>query len=240
VTARDKTTGREQSITVAGSSTLSQREVNEMIEEAQKFAQGDRERRERIEKRNRARALTDRAARRLKEVTLDFGSQFASSYRRRIETLSSEIIESLEREDERRLDRAQADLQDTLYEMNREVRLQYEDEEDESILDSLKRTFIGDDRDDDYYYYNNGPSYGDEGRRRPSDYRDGYRDGYRGEYRDKYNSGGSYYDDRERPRSRRKYDNYDEEPRGRRNSRSSYRNMPSQNNWDEDDDDDWF
>ncbi len=244
VTARDKTTGREQSITVAGSSTLSQREVNEMIEEAQKFAQGDRERRERIEKRNRARALTDRAGRRLKEVTLDFGSQFASSYRRRIETLSSEIIESLEQEDERRLDRSQADLQDTLYEMNREVRLQYEDEEDESILDSLKRTFIGDDRDDDYYYYNNGPSYRDEGRRRPSDYRDGYRDGYRDEYRDeyrdKYNSGGSYYDDRERPRSRRKYDNYDEEPRSRRNSRNSYRNMPSQNNWDEDDDDDWF
>ena len=95
----------------------------------------DRERRERVEKRNRARALTDQAQRRLKEVILDFGSQFASSYRRRIEALSEEILNSLEQDDDRRLDRAQADLQDTLYELNREVRLQYEqndwDEEDD-------------------------------------------------------------------------------------------------------------
>ena len=128
VAARDKTTGREQSITIQGASTLSEAEVNRMMREAAQFAQQDRERRERVEKRNRARALTDQAQRRLKEVILDFGSQFASSYRRRIEALSEEILNSLEQDDDRRLDRAQADLQDTLYELNREVRLQYEQE----------------------------------------------------------------------------------------------------------------
>jgi len=161
VTARDKTTGREQSITVQGSSTLSDLEVNRMIQEAESFASEDRERRERIEKRNSAKALTDQAQRRLKEVTLDFGSAFTVSYRRQVDSLSAEILESLEKEDERRLDRAQADLQDVLYELNREVRLQYQDE-DEGFFSAIRKTFTGDFEDDEPY-----------GTRR-SDYRDDY------------------------------------------------------------------
>ena len=157
VTARDKTTGREQGITVSGASTLSDSEINRMINEAEKFAEEDRARRERIEKRNRAKALTDQAQRKLKEVTLDFGSQFASYYRRRIDVLCEEILKSLEQDDERTLDRAEGDLQDTLYELNREIRLQYDDDEEDDFLGTIKKTFLGDD-DDDYvtedYSYN--------------------------------------------------------------------------------------
>lgn len=154
VTARDKTTGREQGITVSGASTLSNLEIKRMIDEAAKFAEEDRARRERVEKRNRAKALTDQAQRKLKEVTLDFGSQFASYYRRRIDVLCEDILKSLEQDDERNLDRAEGDLQDTLYELNREVRLQYEDEEDDDFLGAIKRTFLGDDDkfDEDYAY----------------------------------------------------------------------------------------
>ncbi|MGL5832293.1 MAG: molecular chaperone DnaK [Waterburya sp.] len=155
VTARDKTTGREQGITVSGASTLSDTEINRMISEAEKFAEEDRSRRERIEKRNRAKALTDQAQRKLKEVTLDFGSQFASAYRRRIDVLCEEILTSLEQEDERSLDRAEGDLQDTLYELNREIRLQYDDEEDDNFFGAIKKTFLGDDDDkytEDYSY----------------------------------------------------------------------------------------
>ncbi len=154
VTARDKTTGREQGITVSGASTLSDSEIKRMISEAEKFAEEDRARRERVEKRNRAKALTDQAQRKLKEVTLDFGSQFASYYRRRIDVLCEEILTSLEQDDERTLDRAEADLQDTLYELNREVRLQYDDEDDDDFFGAIKKTFLGDDDkfDEDYSY----------------------------------------------------------------------------------------
>jgi molecular chaperone DnaK len=167
VTARDKTTGREQGITVSGASTLSEAEINRMISEADKFAEEDRARRERVEKRNRAKALTDQAQRKLKEVTLDFGSQFASYYRRRIDVLCEEILKSLEQDDERTLDRAEGDLQDTLYELNREIRLQYDDEEDDNFLGAIKKTFLGDD-DDKYtedYSYNPGQTdyYKDSG-----------------------------------------------------------------------------
>lgn len=147
VIARDKTTGREQRIIVQDASTLSQSEVEEMMTEAQAFAREDRERRDRVEKRNGAKALTDQAQRRLREVTLDFGSQFTNPYRRDIENLCSEILDSLEKDDDRRLDRSQADLQDVLYELNREVRLQYDDEQ-EGFFESIKRTFVGDDEDD--------------------------------------------------------------------------------------------
>jgi molecular chaperone DnaK len=134
---------------------LSDAEINRMISEADKFAEEDRARRERIEKRNRAKALTDQAQRKLKEVTLDFGSQFASYYRSRIDVLCEEILKSLEQDDERSLDRAEGDLQDTLYELNREIRLQYDDEEDDNFFGAIKKTFLGDDDDkytEDYSY----------------------------------------------------------------------------------------
>ncbi len=222
VTAMDRTTGREQSIVVHGASTLSEAEVNAMIREAEEFAREDRERRERVEKRNRARALIDQAQRRLKELALDFGMQFASYYRRQIESLVRELEASLERDDERGIDRLQADLQDALYELNREVRLQYADE-DENLLGSIKRTLLGDsDRErrdrppysSDPYDY---PPYREpelyprrEPRREPS--RERSRDP---SYTDPYNQPRRY--ERRRPPARPNYDN----------------------NWD-DDDDDWF
>mgnify|MGYP006334856881 FL=1 len=229
VTARDKTTGREQGITVSGASTLSDAEINRMISEADKFAEEDRARRERIEKRNRAKALTDQAQRKLKEVTLDFGSQFASYYRSRIDVLCEEILKSLEQDDERSLDRAEGDLQDTLYELNREIRLQYDDEEDDNFFGAIKKTFLGDD-DDKYtedYSYNprqtdyygdyagsQGSGYGyppsrDVGRPAAGYGNDSYGDGYNDNLNDGYDdydsqsrrtSGG--YDDR----SNRGYD----------------------------------
>jgi molecular chaperone DnaK len=225
VTARDKTTGREQGITVQGASTLSKAEIDRMITEAAQFAEADRARRERVEKRNRAKALTDRAQRRLKEVTLDFGSQFANYYRRRIDTLCEEIIKSLAEEDERSLDRAQADLQDTLYELDREVRLQYEDEDSDDFFGAIRKTFLGDDSkvEDDYSYNSRGTAgYENNYQYPPTNGYDGYRDNnYRNEP-----SRSSGYDDYRDNNSRReplRNPNYD----GDRNN--NYRNEPRRN-----------
>jgi molecular chaperone DnaK len=194
VSARDRTTGREQGITVQGTSTLNQGEIERAIVDAEKFAKEDRARREKIEKRNKAKSLVDQAQRRLKEVTLDFGSQFTASYRRRIDALALEINDSLEKNDDRRIDKAQADLEDVLYDLNREVRMQYDREEDEGFFGAIKRTFLGDDDDEDYY-----PSRSNEYR---DDYRSnypnngsGYNDNYGDSYGDRYRSGGSYRSD---------------------------------------------
>ncbi|HHP7245903.1 MAG TPA: molecular chaperone DnaK, partial [Elainellaceae cyanobacterium] len=155
VTALDKTTGREQGLTIQGASNLSESEVNRMIQDAERYADMDRERRERIEKSNRAEALTFQAERQLREVALDFGMQFASQYRRRIESLIEELRECLQRNDERGIDIAQADLQDALYELSREVyQIVKEEEDDEGFFGTIRRTITGnDDVYDDYDDY---------------------------------------------------------------------------------------
>jgi molecular chaperone DnaK len=153
VTAVDRTTGREQGLTIQDASTLSEAEVQRMIQEAEQFSNQDRARRERVEKRTRADALTYQAERLLREVALDFGMQFASSYRRRIEKLVQELRDCLARNDERGIDIAQADLQDALYELNREVyQFNQEEEEEGGILGSIKRTLFGDE-DEDWAYW---------------------------------------------------------------------------------------
>lgn len=150
VSAMDKTTGREQSLTVQGAANLDESEVQRMIQEAEEYAETDRLQRERVEKRNRAEALTFQAERLLREVALDFGMQFARERRRRIEALVQELRDGLERGDERGIDTAQTELQDELYDLNREAYL-YEAEDDQEggilgqIGNTLKKTFSFDD-----------------------------------------------------------------------------------------------
>ena len=57
VTAKDKATGKEQAITISGSSGLSKDEVDRMVKDAEAHAADDQTRREAIEARNQARRV---------------------------------------------------------------------------------------------------------------------------------------------------------------------------------------
>jgi molecular chaperone DnaK len=139
VTALDQNTGRQQSITIQGASTLKEEEVNRMIQEAEQFADSDRQRRERIDKRNRAEDLMDQAKHQLQRVGFDFGLQFASDLRRQIEILRQKLQDSLAADDDRQIDLNYSALQEALYELSREV-YQYaqEEEEEDDLLGSLR------------------------------------------------------------------------------------------------------
>ncbi|PSF39290.1 molecular chaperone DnaK [Aphanothece hegewaldii CCALA 016] len=242
VTARDKMTGREQSVVIQGASTLSESEIGRMLREAEEFSSQDRERRERVEKRNRAKSLADQAQRRLKDVTLDFGNEFTRPYRRQVETLCAEINESLDKNDETRLDRAQADLQDVLYEINREVRLQYE-EDNEGFFSSIRKTLTGD-NDDDYLYPSSRNNYRDDYPSRPgsgySDYpsrKEPYRDDYPSRpnpgYQDSRASSNYRNDSSTRPNSGysdRRGGSSNDDYRNNSNNSESYRS-PNQDNY---------
>jgi molecular chaperone DnaK len=54
VSAKDRGTGREQSMTITGGSALSKEEIDKMIKEAEQYADEDRKRREVVEARNQA------------------------------------------------------------------------------------------------------------------------------------------------------------------------------------------
>ncbi|PPS44984.1 molecular chaperone DnaK [Chroococcidiopsis sp. TS-821] len=184
VTAMDRTTGREQSITIQGASTLSEAEVQRMLQEAEQYAQSDRKRKEKVEKRTRAEALILQAERQLKEIGLDFGMQFARSRRQRIEAISRELREYLAEENDRGIDQAYADLQDAVYELNREVRQYFSEDEDDDLFGSIRRIFTGEDdweppiRETRSPYYNDRPrpTYNDRSSRPRPSYQDNWDD----------------------------------------------------------------
>ncbi|MBF2064267.1 MAG: molecular chaperone DnaK [Calothrix sp. C42_A2020_038] len=229
VTALDRTTGREQSITIQGASTLSESEINQAIRDAEKFAETDRQRKEKVEKRTRAEALILQAERQLREVALDFGMQFARSRRQRIDNICRELRESLQENDDRGIDQSYADLQDALYELNREVRQYYADDEDDDLFGTIRDIFTGGDKDDRDDYRD----YGRYNRDYSRDNRDYDKDYGRTSSRD-YDSYGSRNSGKD---SRSDYDRGGRSDYGRgsesRRERPSYRD-----NWD--DDDDWL
>ncbi len=68
VSAKDKATGREQKITITGSSGLSKEEIERMKKEAELHAEQDKKKRELIETRNLADSLIYQAKKSLKEL----------------------------------------------------------------------------------------------------------------------------------------------------------------------------
>jgi len=239
VTALDRSTGREQTVTIQEASTLSESEVERMIQEAEEYAEIDRQQRDKIEKRNRSESLATQAERQLREVSIDLGMQFANEYRYRIESLVRELRDSLAKNDHAGIDRAQADLQDVLYEMNREVRLRYTEEEDD-LFGSIRRAFSGDDDDD--YYDRDRPYYGNrDNNNRDYDSRDyGSRDNNNRDYNSR-DYGSRDYGSRDD--SRRDYGSGSSNNRSRNTSDSigtgRYRKNSKRDDWD-DEDDDWF
>ncbi|HUU30992.1 MAG TPA: Hsp70 family protein, partial [Phycisphaerae bacterium] len=106
VSAKDKGTGKEQSIIIKASSGLSEEEVKKMQREAELHAEEDKQQRTLIEKRNQADALVYNVERTLKE----HGSKLAEADRSRIETAVKEVQEALKGDDPARIEKAAENL----------------------------------------------------------------------------------------------------------------------------------
>lgn len=87
VTARDKETGKEQKITITGSTQLAKEEIDRMVADAQSHADEDRRRREEVETRNHADAIAYQVERQLQEL----GDRAPANDKARAEQLISEI-----------------------------------------------------------------------------------------------------------------------------------------------------
>ena len=69
VKARDNATGSEQTITIEGSSRLSDSDIDRMIEDAAKFAAQDKIRRQNVQLKNAATQLVDEARKEIEQAT---------------------------------------------------------------------------------------------------------------------------------------------------------------------------
>jgi len=109
VTARDKTTGKEQSITISGSTQLSKEEIERMVADAQRHASEDRRQREEVEARNQA----DTVAYQVERQLHDLGDRAPMHERARAENLIQEIRQLVQNQstDMARLRQLSSDLQ---------------------------------------------------------------------------------------------------------------------------------
>jgi molecular chaperone DnaK len=113
VTARDKETGKEQKVTITGSTQLAKDEIDRMVTDAQSHADEDRRRREEIEARNHADSIAYQVERQLQEL----GDRAPANEKARAEQLISEIRELVKNNssDIARLRQLASDLQQITY-----------------------------------------------------------------------------------------------------------------------------
>lgn len=117
VAAKDRATGREQSIKITGTSTLAKDEVERMVKEAERFAEEDRRKREAAEVRNRGDSVAYQTERMLKEV----GQKVSADERQRVEAALKELRDALGGEDTERIRRATDALQQASYKLAEEM-----------------------------------------------------------------------------------------------------------------------
>ncbi len=94
-TARDVATGRSQSIRISGSTRLAEDVKKRMIDEAERYAEADRKRREDAETLNAADAMCYQA----EKTVADFGDKLTDELKGRIESARRETREAIAKKD---------------------------------------------------------------------------------------------------------------------------------------------
>ncbi|MDE2126438.1 MAG: molecular chaperone DnaK [Armatimonadetes bacterium] len=95
VSAKDRATGREQKITITGSSNLKKDEVERMVKDAAAHAEEDRSQRERAEVRNKAEALMYTSEEQLKQV----GAEAPADVKQPVESAIADLRTALNSND---------------------------------------------------------------------------------------------------------------------------------------------
>jgi len=111
VAAKDKGTGKEQSISITGASTLPGNEVERMVKEAEANAAADKERRERIDRKNQADSLAYQIEKQLAEL----GEKVPAAEKTKIEGLIKDLRDAVAKEDDDRIKTLTTELQQAFY-----------------------------------------------------------------------------------------------------------------------------
>ena len=96
VSAKDRATDKEQSITISGQSNLSDDDIDQMVKDAESHAEEDRQRREAAEVRNNADALVYQ----IEKVLADQGEQVSDDDKAEVQIALDKLKEVLENESE--------------------------------------------------------------------------------------------------------------------------------------------
>ncbi|MFN7898916.1 MAG: molecular chaperone DnaK [Synechococcaceae cyanobacterium] len=117
VTAKDKGSGKEQSISITGASTLSDNEVEKMVKDAEANAAADKAKRERIDLKNQAETLAYQAEKQLGEL----GDKVSADAKAKVEEKRKALLEAIERDEFDTMKARFEELQKDLYELGASV-----------------------------------------------------------------------------------------------------------------------
>ena len=109
VTAKEKTTGKESSITIENTTTLDKSDVERMVKEAEQNAEADKLRKERVEKRNGLDQLRVQALQQLDE-----NAAAPQDAKGRLKALTDEAEQAVSSDDDNRIIDAQRRLEEEL------------------------------------------------------------------------------------------------------------------------------
>jgi molecular chaperone DnaK len=111
VTAKDKGSGKEQSISITGASTLSDSEVDKMVKDAEANASADKEKREKIDLKNQAETLVYQAEKQLGEL----GDKVDADAKTKVEEKRTKLQDAVNAEDYDAMKTLLEELQQELY-----------------------------------------------------------------------------------------------------------------------------
>ena len=117
VTAKDKGSGKEQSISITGASTLSDNEVEKMVKDAETNATADKEKRDRIDIKNQSETLVYQTEKQLEEL----GDKVDSNAKSKVEDMRVKLKEATEKDDYETMKSLVEELQKELYSLGASV-----------------------------------------------------------------------------------------------------------------------
>merc|ERR1712151_1416129 len=94
VAAKDRGTGQEQTVTIAGSSTLDQDDVDRMLADAEEHAEDDKKQKEIIETKNNAESLVYQTEKQLKDLADKVPAELKASIEPKVAALKDKVAET--------------------------------------------------------------------------------------------------------------------------------------------------
>ena len=117
VNAKDRGTGKEQSITITGASTLPSDEVERMVKESEKNSADDKKRREKIDLKNQSDSLCYQSEKQLKELD----DKLEKNDKSKIEDLIQQLKEAVQTENSDSMKELSSKLQNELMEIGKKI-----------------------------------------------------------------------------------------------------------------------
>jgi len=117
VSAQDRGTGKAQSIKISGASTLDKGEVNRLVQEAERNAEADRQRREQVDARNLADSLVYQSEKQLGELN----GKVPVSEKQRAEDLVKQLREAIAQDNRDRMQSLSQELQQAMMQIGSAV-----------------------------------------------------------------------------------------------------------------------